>query len=67
MPPFLAGLLVRRGIATSEAARDFLCPKLTLLADPFALPNMGVAVERILQALTRANASCSTATTTWTA
>ncbi len=51
VPPFLAGLLVRRGYVTSEAARDFLCPKLTLLADPFELPNMGPAVDRILQAV----------------
>ena len=51
VPAFLAGLLARRGYQTSQAARDFLSPKLTLLGDPFALPNMGLAADRILRAL----------------
>ncbi len=49
--PFLAGLLVRRGLRTPEAVRNFLHPKLNLLADPFELPNMAPAVDRILRAL----------------
>ncbi len=49
--PFVASLLARRGLRTSAAARDFLHPKLNLLSDPFGLPNMGAAIERILRAL----------------
>ncbi len=51
VPPFMAALLVRRGLRTPEAVRKFLHPKLNLLADPFTLPNMPAAVERILRAL----------------
>ena len=53
VPPFLAGLLARRGLRTADAVRGFLQPKLNLLSDPFDLPNMGVAVERILRAITK--------------
>lgn len=49
--PFLGALLARRGIETPAAARDFLGPKLAQLSDPFDLPNMSAAVERILRAL----------------
>jgi single-stranded-DNA-specific exonuclease len=51
LPPLLAGVLVRRGLRSVEAARNFLFPKLTLLADPFDLPDMGAAVDRILRAI----------------
>ncbi len=51
VPPFMAGLLARRGFRTAAAAYDFLHPKLNLLADPFALPNMPAAIDRILRAL----------------
>ena len=52
VPPFVASLLARRGLRTPEAARDFLHPKLNLLCDPFTLPNMSVAIDRLLRALT---------------
>ena len=52
VPPFVAALLARRGLRTAVAAREFLHPKLNLLSDPFALPNMPTAIERILAALT---------------
>ena len=48
----MARLLARRGFRTSAEAYDFLHPKLNLLTDPFALPNMSVAIDRILRALT---------------
>ena len=51
LPPFVAGLLARRGLHTPQAARDFLHPKLNLLTDPFGLPNMPAAIDRILRAL----------------
>ena len=53
LPRVLAQLLVGRGIADAEAARDFLDPRLQRLADPFALPDMKSAVTRILAAIDR--------------
>ena len=53
LPPLVAGLLARRGLHTAGAAQAFLHPKLNLLSDPFALPNMPAAIERILHAVTR--------------
>ncbi len=49
--PAIARLLRRKGIATDEAALAFLRPRLSHLGDPFALPNMQAAVERILRAI----------------
>ena len=51
VPPFVAALLARRGLRTPDAARGFLHPKLNGLSDPFALPYMEAAVDRILRAL----------------
>ncbi len=51
--PLLAQCLINRDFATAEAVTGFLEPKLRDLADPFELPDMGVAVERLLQALHR--------------
>ncbi len=51
LAPFLGNLLARRGMASPAAARNFLWPKLAQLSDPFELPNMGAAVDRILRAL----------------
>ena len=53
LPPFMARLLARRGFLTPDAARDFIHPKLNLLSDPFGLPNMPVAIDRILRAVER--------------
>lgn len=51
--PFLATLLARRGFSDPVAARSFLQPMLKTLSDPFLLPNMRAAADRILAALDR--------------
>jgi single-stranded-DNA-specific exonuclease len=48
--PLLAQCLVNRGFDDPEAIGKFLTPRLKHLADPFRLPNMAVAVERLLLA-----------------
>ncbi len=45
--PLLARCLHNRGIRTLEAATDFLAPRLRQLSDPFLLPNLTLAVERL--------------------
>jgi single-stranded-DNA-specific exonuclease len=50
-PPWIARLLQRRGLRTDEEASEFLRPQLRKLRDPFLLPQMRVAVERILRAI----------------
>jgi single-stranded-DNA-specific exonuclease len=52
-PPILARLLTLRGMHDPAEARLFLDPRLKNLADPFLLPGMRAAVERILQAIDR--------------
>jgi single-stranded-DNA-specific exonuclease len=47
----LARLLLRRGFPDAESARRFLKPRLQDLHDPFLLPGMEAATERIAQAL----------------
>jgi single-stranded-DNA-specific exonuclease len=49
----IARLLMRKGFATSEEVETFLRPRLSSLSDPFLLPNMRAAVERISRALDR--------------
>ncbi len=44
---------MRKGFATSEEVETFLRPRLSSLSDPFLLPNMQAAVERIFRALDR--------------
>jgi single-stranded-DNA-specific exonuclease len=51
LPPALATLLVQRGYREPEAAAAFLRPRLDGLADPFGLPDMAPAVERITRAV----------------
>ncbi len=51
LPLALAQTLVNRGYRDAEAARRFLRPQLRQLADPFALPDMAAAVERVQRAL----------------
>jgi single-stranded-DNA-specific exonuclease len=51
--PFVAELLVRRGFATAPEAACFLDPRLKALGDPFLLPDMERAVERLLAAIDR--------------
>ncbi|HID56316.1 TPA: single-stranded-DNA-specific exonuclease RecJ [Candidatus Poribacteria bacterium] len=49
--PLLARVLVSRGYNDVEAARRFLHPSLNDLHDPFLLPDMDRAVERIRRAI----------------
>lgn len=51
IPPLLARLLVNRGVSSAEEAHHFLSPSLEGLADPFQLPGMSEAVERLLIAI----------------
>jgi single-stranded-DNA-specific exonuclease len=48
--PLLAQCLLNRGHSESSVIENFLSPRLKNLADPFLLPNMAVAVERLLRA-----------------
>jgi single-stranded-DNA-specific exonuclease len=50
VPPLLAQCFLNRGFSEPVAIRNFLQPRLKNLADPFSLPNMNVAVERLLRA-----------------
>jgi single-stranded-DNA-specific exonuclease len=50
IPPLLAQCLLNRGLSEPAAIAAFLQPRLKNLADPFLLPNMGTAVERLFQA-----------------
>ena len=51
--PVMARLLCIRGFGETERARQFLSPSLADLHDPFALRDMGPAVERVLGAIAR--------------
>lgn len=51
--PLLAQCLVNRGLSEPDAAARFLQPRLKNLADPFLLPNMRAAVDRLLGARER--------------
>jgi single-stranded-DNA-specific exonuclease len=48
--PLLAQCLLNRGFSEPAAIENFLAPRLKNLADPFLLPNMAAAVERLLRA-----------------
>ena len=48
--PLLAQCLVNRGFDAPASIENFLAPRLKNLADPFLLPNMAKAVERLLLA-----------------
>ena len=50
IPPLLAQCLLNRSLSEPASIAGFLQPRLKQLADPFLLPNMGGAVERLLQA-----------------
>jgi single-stranded-DNA-specific exonuclease len=52
--PLLAQCLLNRGFSEPEPIARFLQPRLKNLADPFLLPNMQAAVERLFAARTRA-------------
>ena len=48
--PLLAQCLLNRGFSEPSVIESFLEPRLKNLADPFLLPNMATAVERLLRA-----------------
>jgi single-stranded-DNA-specific exonuclease len=48
--PLLAQCLANRGLVEPEAISRFLRPRLKNLCDPYLLPNMAAAVERLLAA-----------------
>ena len=50
IPPLLAQCLLNRGFSEPVEISNFLEPRLKQLADPFLLPGMAVAVERLFQA-----------------
>ncbi|HEU5071052.1 MAG TPA: single-stranded-DNA-specific exonuclease RecJ [Verrucomicrobiae bacterium] len=52
--PLLAQCLLNRGLSEPAAINRFLEPRLKQLADPFRLPNMATAVDRLLLARERA-------------
>lgn len=47
----VARILVLRGVSTAGTARDFLNPRLSLLGDPFQIPGMQKAAERLYRAV----------------
>jgi single-stranded-DNA-specific exonuclease len=51
--PLLAQCLLNRGHCDPDLIAGFLTPRLKQLADPFALPNMAAAVDRLFQARER--------------
>src|SRR4051812_19010051 len=50
IPPLLAQCLLNRGVNDDTIIENFLQPRLKHLADPFLLPNMEKAVERLFRA-----------------
>jgi single-stranded-DNA-specific exonuclease len=51
LPAIMRQLLALRGITKEEEVMRFLHPRLQDLSDPFELPDMKLAVDRILQAV----------------
>ena len=49
--PLVRKLLVQRGFAEGPKMKRFLEPRLKDLSDPFLMPDMAIAVERILKAV----------------
>jgi single-stranded-DNA-specific exonuclease len=49
--PFLASLLVQRGVTTFDEARTFFRPEISHLHDPFLMRDMDRAVDRITRAI----------------
>jgi len=53
LPKSLAQVIINRGFRDAVSAERFLDPQLRQLADPFALPDMAAATDRILDAIKR--------------
>ena len=50
LPP-IASILVKKGYGNIEQAEKFLSPKLSHVTDPFLIPNLEAAAERIMRAI----------------
>src|SRR5215469_13994032 len=50
VPPLLAQCLLNRGLSEIPRIENFLAPRLKHLSDPFLIPDMDKAVERLLRA-----------------
>jgi single-stranded-DNA-specific exonuclease len=53
IPPLLAQCLLNRGLCEPGTIGNYLEPRLKHLSDPFLLPDMGIAVDRLFQAHSR--------------
>lgn len=51
LPSIIVKILVNRGLDTADEIQSFIDPQMEDLADPFDMPDMEKAVERIVQAL----------------
>jgi single-stranded-DNA-specific exonuclease len=51
LSPVVCLLMMQRGIASEQDVRQFLCPNLRDLYDPFLYPDMQKAIDRLNQAL----------------
>ncbi len=49
--PYIAEILLKRGIKSYEQAQEFLNPSLEHLSEPLGILNMGAAAEKIWQAI----------------
>jgi single-stranded-DNA-specific exonuclease len=58
LPPILRQLLHQRGIRDPKDVEQFINPKLRDLSDPFDIPEMDRAVERIFEAVDRRESVC---------
>ena len=58
LSPIVMRALRARGIVTEEERRRFLYPDLSLLRDPFLLPDMRKAVDRINRAIASGESIC---------
>ncbi|MGJ8676163.1 MAG: single-stranded-DNA-specific exonuclease RecJ [Akkermansiaceae bacterium] len=57
IPEILVKMMLQRGVKPAEMA-NFLRPRLADLQDPFLLPDMEIAVARVLQAIDRHESVC---------
>lgn len=58
LPVILRILLAQRGVIADDQLETFLRPRLGDLCDPFELPEMDIAVQRILQAIDKGERTC---------
>ncbi|MBI3604221.1 MAG: single-stranded-DNA-specific exonuclease RecJ [Nitrospirae bacterium] len=56
--PITASVLLSRGVATTEQARYWLAPQAASLHDPFQLPDMECAIDRLHRAVTTGERIC---------